>query len=154
MHLRSYTESDALATLHLFLRAIREQASHDYSAEQIDAWAHDDRDLLEWHQTREQANTQVAEIDGHVIGFIDVATNGYIDMLYVDPAHGRTGIASALLNWAKETAMASGADRLSTHASITARQFFKAHEFVTEQECTPTVRGVAMTNYRMTLALN
>ena len=152
--LRLHTDNDAPKSLDVFIRAVRETASNDYTAEQISAWANsDDRDRVAWTRSRAAANTQVAEIDGHLAGFIDVAADGYIDMLFVDPSRVRTGIASALLAWAETTARASGAVQLSTHASITARPFFAAHGFVVVEERKPVLRGIALTNYLMTAAL-
>lgn len=149
MLLRPYDQADAPASLELFMRAVRETASKDYTSEQIDAWADEDRDLAEWDRARAAANTQVVELYGQVVGFIDVSEGGYIDMLYVDPNYGRMGVASALLSWAIAEAQAAGANEMSTFASITARPFFAANEFTVDQERAPVVRGVAMTNFRM-----
>lgn len=153
MRLRDYRASDAVSTLEVFTRAVQVTASHDYSPEQIDAWVGADRSLTDWHGARAASNTQVAEVDGELVGFTDVSSTGYIDMLFVDPAHAREGVASALLDWARASATRSGAKGLSTHASITARPFFEGHGFVTEAERTPILRGVSLTNYRMILPL-
>ncbi len=154
MHLRGYQETDAAATRAVFTRAIRVTARRDYTSEQIDAWAGDDHDDAQWHSARAAANTHVAEIHQRLAGFIDVSAEGYIDMLFVDPAHSREGVASALLHWAETTAREAGALRLSTHSSITARSFFEAHGFVVDEELAPVRHGHALTNYRMTAALD
>ena len=154
MRLRGYEETDAAGTLAVFTRAVRVTASRYYNPQQIDAWANDDRDVAEWHRVRAAANTQVAEIDGRPIGFIDVSPEGYINMLFVDPDHLREGVASTLLHWADATAREAGAIHLSTHASIAARPFFEEHGFVVDEECTPIIRGIALTNYHMTFTLD
>lgn len=153
MYVRPYAESDALDTLDVFLRAVHETASRDYTAEQVTAWADIDRNPIAWHQTRAAANTQVAEVDGQIVGFTDLSADGYIDMLFVDPAHLRKGVASALIARAEATARATGIQQLCTHASSTARPFFEAYGFTVEEERTRVVRGVGMTNYRMRFPL-
>lgn len=153
MELRDYTDADAGATLDVFLRAIRVTAARDYSPEQVAAWAPDDVDPAGWGARRAAARTRVAVRDGVVVGFTDVDAAGYVDMLFVDPAAARTGVARALLDWAVRTARAGGATELTTHASVTARPFFAAHGFEVVAEQHPVRRGVTLTNYRMRRAL-
>src|SRR5680860_743598 len=52
MLIHAYTELDAVATLDVFLRAIRTTASRDYSPEQIAVWAPGDTDLTAWNTKR------------------------------------------------------------------------------------------------------
>ena len=61
----------------------------------------------------------------------------------------RRGVATALLAWARETAVHDGAHELTTHASRTARPFFEAHGFVVVREQRPVLRGVELVNYAM-----
>ncbi|UPT20067.1 GNAT family N-acetyltransferase [Thermobifida alba] len=154
MLLRAYSESDARETLDVFTRAVQVTARRDYSQRQVDAWAGPDRNLAHWHDARASTSTQVAVIDGRLVGFIGVSPSGYIGMLFVDPSHQRQGVASALLRWAREHARMAGAGELSTHASITARPFFESHGFAVDNVRTPTVRGVAFRNYQMSIQLD
>lgn len=149
LHLRPYRDEDAAATLAVFRRAIRGLASRDYTAEQVEAWASPDIDPDVWAQRRRARRTQVAEVDGRVVGFTDVDADGYVDMLFVDPGVARRGVGSALLDWARATATELGADELTTHASLTARPVFEAHGFTVVAEQRPVLRGVALTNFRM-----
>ncbi|MBU4213583.1 MAG: GNAT family N-acetyltransferase [Actinobacteria bacterium] len=145
--LRDYAETDGPGTLDVFSRAIRQTAARDYSPEQVAAWAGDDIDPEQWAARRRVARTQVAEADERVVGFTDVDERGYVDMLFVDPACARQGVATALMNWAAMTAAQLGAAELSTHASLTARPFFEAHGFAVVVEQHPVLRGVVMTNF-------
>jgi putative acetyltransferase len=147
--LRPYLDEDAVATLHVFRRAIRLLASADYTPEQLSAWASDEIDPEQWALARHTADTVIAEVDRRVAGFTDVTADGYIDMLFVDPDVARRGVASALLTWAAEHAAAGGATRLTTHASITARPFFERHGFTVDHRREPVLRGVTMVNYAM-----
>jgi putative acetyltransferase len=149
VQLRDYVDPDAEATLGVFLRAVRVTAARDYTPEQVRAWAPDDVDPAAWAARRAAARTRVAVRDGVVVGFTDVDAAGYVDMLFVDPAAARTGVARAQLDWAVRTARADGAAELTTHASVTARPFFAAHGFELVAEQHPVRRGVTLTNYRM-----
>ncbi|MGQ1840136.1 GNAT family N-acetyltransferase [Kocuria turfanensis] len=149
MELRPYRPSDAQATLKVFLRAIRLTASHDYTPEQIAAWADEDIDVDQWHAARDAAKTQVACDGEHVLGFTDVDARGYIDMMFIDPAYARRGVATALLEWAARTAASHGAPELTTHASLTARPFFEAHGFTVLAEQHPVRRGVELRSFVM-----
>ncbi|GEL97829.1 GNAT family N-acetyltransferase [Cellulomonas terrae] len=149
MILRDYGEKDGPATLDVFRRAIRLTAARDYTPEQVAAWASDEIDPAGWADRRRASRTRVAEVDGRVVGFTDVDERGYVDMLFVDPAVARRGVATALLAWAVSTARELGAAELSTHASLTARPFFEHHGFVVVTEQRPVLRGVTLTNFVM-----
>ena len=139
----------AQATLDVFLAAVRTTAAADYAPEQVAAWAPDDLDVEVWGRRRAALRTVVAEVDGRVAGFSDVDADGYVDMMFVAPWAGRTGVGSALLTWAHDEAVRLGATSMTTRASITARPFFEAHGFHVEQEHHPVRRGVTLTNYAM-----
>ena len=149
MILRAYDESDAEATLRVFLRAVRVTASKDYSPEQIAAWGSDDISLDVWAVKRLQTDTVVAVEGDEVLGFSDVDERGYIDMMFVDPAVTRRGVASALLDHVTRMAREHGAVELTTYASLTARPFFEKHGFVVVEERQPVLRGVSLTNFSM-----
>ncbi|GAB3702987.1 GNAT family N-acetyltransferase [Nocardiopsis oceani] len=155
MLIRRYEQRDAAATLDVFVGAVTETASADYSPEQIAAWAGPERpDLDRWNSARQKLETFVAEIDGTVAGFADVSETGYVDMVFVSPRAGRRGVATALLDQVRERALSRGNSELSTHASITAKPFFARHGFAVVEERHPVVKGVEMTNYRMVLDLD
>jgi putative acetyltransferase len=154
MEIRPYAETDARATLNVFLTAVTETASVHYSAEQIAAWARpDERDMDQWNSARKSLNTYVATIGPEVAGFSDVGDDGYIDMMFVAPRFGRRGVASALLAHLHDIAVGASASELYTNASITARPFFERHGFTVVTEQHPVIHGVEMANYRMTLPL-
>jgi len=154
MEIRPYAETDAPATLSVFLSAVTETASVHYSEEQIAAWARpDERDVDQWNSARKALDTYVATIGAEVAGFSDVRDDGYIDMMFVDPKFGRRGVAGALLAHLRSIAARAGASELSTNASITARPFFEQHGFAVVAEQHPITLGVEMTNYKMVLPL-
>lgn len=145
--IRTYVPEDALATLLLFTRSVREIARRDYSLEQVMAWAPGSLEVVEWNERRLSTGTVVCELDGAIAGFSDVSPDGYIDMMFVDPAFSRRGVASALLGRLLQDLPVP----LWTNASITARGFFESHGFEVVEEQRVELRGQVLTNYRMRL---
>jgi putative acetyltransferase len=152
--IRPYARADADATLQVFLASIRVTAASDYTPEQVAVWARDDIDVEAWGERRAALHTAVAAVGGRVVGFTDVDAQGYIDMMFVDPSVGRSGVGSALLRWVRDEALRFGAASLTTRASLTARPFFAVHGFEVVQEHHPVRRGVTMTNFAMSRALH
>jgi putative acetyltransferase len=138
-----------MATLDVFNRAITVTASRDYTAEQISAWTASHVTVHEWSAQRMSAHTWVAEIGTTVVGFTDVDETGYIDMLFVDPDHGRRSIATALLAHVLEVAQANRTEELTVNASVTARPLFERHGFTVTTEQRVERQGVTLINYRM-----
>jgi putative acetyltransferase len=156
VRIRPYQDHDAAATRAIYGRAIHTTAAAYYSEKQLDAWAPRDLDaddLDAWAARRAAARTLVAVEDDHAAGFSDLVDGTLLDMLFVDPRFGRRGVASALIRSIIALAEASGAPSLEAHASLVARPVFERHGFVVVAQQTPVVRGVAMTNFKMCLAL-
>ena len=102
INIRPFTAVDAVLTLNVFQRAIRTAAAADCSSEQIAAWAPATVDTDTRLERRSQLNTVVvAVVDDPIAGFADVSASGSIDLMFVDPAVGRCGIATALRLWAR-----------------------------------------------------
>lgn len=152
--IRPYVSADAAGTLEVFLSAITETASADYSPEQVEAWASPaERDPDTWSVAMLAREGFVADIGGTLAGFSDVGPTGYIDMLFVAPRFLRRGVASALVAEAERRARVDGVDALTTDASITARPVFEHLGFVVEREQHPVRHGVELTNFRMRKSL-
>jgi putative acetyltransferase len=147
--IRDYEPGDLDAVIDLFTRAVREVAIHDYSAGQVRAWAPDEPDRAAWAARRASRPTFIAEIEGAVAGFSDLEPHGHVDMMFVHPHWQGRGVASALLTHVETRARAAGLCRLTTEASLTARPFFARRGFVVLAEQTVSLRGQAMTNFRM-----
>ena len=145
---RSYVPRDAEATIDIFLRAIREVASKDYTPDQVDAWAqvesHDG-----WARRRVSRPTWIATVNGNPAGFSDLEPSGHLDMMFVHPRYQGLGVASILLRTVEVAAHNQGLPRLTTEASLTARPFFEARGFdvVAAQEVQK--RGQMLRNFLM-----
>ncbi|EOA1825982.1 GNAT family N-acetyltransferase [Raoultella planticola] len=143
LKIRPYRDDDFTALGTIFLRAVQETASHDYSPRQIAAWAQIDE--ARWRHKMRDSRMWVAVIDLLPVGFIS-AVDRYIDLLFVAPEYGRRGIASALL---QELFAQIPHGSLTVDASITAKPFFARHGFRVEEEQQVAVRGETFINYRM-----
>ncbi|KQX07765.1 hypothetical protein ASC59_08540 [Leifsonia sp. Root1293] len=137
----------------VFQRAVRITAAADYEPEQIAAWAAD-LDIAAWAHRRAAAETWVAEQDGVVVGFSDLSKSGYIDMMFVDPAAARTGVATALLSHLLHLAIGRDIPELTVNASATARPFFERGGFQVETVQEVERNGVILHNFRMRAPVN
>ena len=141
--IRAYSEDDFPALCAIFLRAVRETASRDYSPAQIAAWAQVDESR--WRQKLADSQVLVAVIDNQPVGFI-TAVNDYIDLLFVSPDYARRGIGHALIG---AVCASLPGKILSVDASITARSSFLRQGFRVVAEQRVESRGEWFTNYRM-----
>ena len=141
--IRAYLEDDFPALCAIFLRAVRETASRDYSPAQIAAWAQVDE--FRWRQKLADSQVLVAVIDNQPVGFITVV-NDYIDLFFVSPDYARRGIGHALIG---AVCASLPGKILSVDASITARSSFLRQGFRVVAEQRVESRGEWFTNYRM-----
>lgn len=141
MILRAYRGSDLPAILSLFRDTVHTVCARDYTRPQLDAWAPAEPDAAAWDASLRAHRTLVAEENGSILGFADLAEDGYLDRLYVHRDWQGRGVASALC------AALPGARR--THASITARPFFERRGWHVVREQRVERRGVALTNFVM-----
>ncbi len=144
---RPYRPGDLDAVIAIFLGAIREVAARDYDPPQIDAWARADRD--EWAAKRLDRPTWLALVGREPAGFADLEANGHLDMMYVHPAHGGAGVATALLRTVEAAAREQGLKRIFTEASLTARPFFAKRGFKTVAKQTVERGGQRFINFKM-----
>lgn len=143
LKIRAYEDGDFPVLCTLFLRAIKETASADYSPRQIAAWAQIDEER--WRQKLAASRVLVAINDALPVVFM-TAVDDYIDLLFVCPDHSRQGVASALLN----TLLMQLPERVYTvEASMTAKPFFEHHGFMVMKQQEVEVRGERFVNYRM-----
>ena len=146
MHLRPYRPPDLPALLDLFYQTVHTVCSRDYTAAQLDAWAPAAPDTAAWREKLGRGTTLVAEEAGVILGFGTVLPDGYMDLLYVRRSHQRRGVGTALCDFLE---FQYPAERLTVHASKTARPFFEHQGF--RLLCPQQVmrQGQTLTNYIM-----
>ena len=145
MTLRNYQPSDCRETARLFYETVHTINARDYTREQLDAWAPENQDLGEWNRRFLEHRSVVAVDQGQILGFGDLAPDGYLDRLFVHKDFQRQGIASAICQYLEQ----DFAGTITTHASITAKPFFLARGYQVVREQQVCCRSVWMTNYVM-----
>lgn len=150
LRIRAHTPADAGITRSIFLESVVLGAAHDYTPEQLRAWASpSERPVAAWDVDRKRADSLVATIGHRVVGFVDPAKCGYVDMLFVSPHFLRLGVASALMAEVEKRARAEQVVMLWSNVSITARPFFDAKGFFEVDTQYPVIHGVTLKNFRM-----
>src|SRR5699024_10461668 len=94
----------------------------------------------------EETKEEKQDFGKRLLGFGDIDSTGYLDRLYVHKDHQRQGIASAICD---ELERAVPAEKITTHASITAKPFFlkRGYRVVLEQQVERG--GLLLINYVM-----
>lgn len=145
MHIRTYQDTDLKMILDLFYNTVKTINSNDYNAIQIQAWLSGVEEEA-WHQSLAQHHSYVAIDNNQIVGFGDIDDAGYVDRLYVHKEYQGRGIASALLYKLEHSVHTL---TITTHASITAKEFFlsKGYQVIKFQQVER--QGVLLTNYIM-----
>ncbi len=133
----------------IFVRTITSTCGDDYSTREIAVWTSSSKKTGRWHELVTDQHTVIIEVDGETAGFGSVKLIDYIDFMYVLPDYQGQGIAKALLQHLTEWAVEMGAAELYTHASITARGFFKGQGFSVMYRNEVKKDGVTLVNYAM-----
>lgn len=150
MEVRRYREKDCSEILKLFYETVHSVNRKDYSAVQLDAWADSSADAEAWNLKLMEHTTYVAVEKGRITGFGDIAPDGFLDRLYVHRNCQSQGIGSAICDLLEN---AVKAEKIITHASITAKPFFenRGYQVVRSQEVER--KGVFLKNYVMEKSL-
>lgn len=145
MQLRPYRTQDYPALAGLFYDTVHTVNARDYTPPQLEAWADGHVDLAAWDRSLSERHSLVAVWDGVIVGFGDMASDGYLDRLYVHKDYQGRGIATALCD-ALEQAVPGP---YTTHASITARPFFEHRGYRVVREQQVERKGILLTNFVM-----
>lgn len=145
MEIRNYRPADCEEMANLFYRTVHTVNAKDYTREQLNAWATGRVDLEQWNRSFLSHLSLVAVEDRTIVGFGDMAPDGYLDRLYVHADHQGQGIATALCDLLEQSVTGS----VTTHASITAKPFFEKRGYTAVKEQTVERMGVLLTNYVM-----
>lgn len=146
MFIRKYEVSDCKYITQLFYDTVHCVNAKDYTKEQLDVWATGKVDLDEWNKSLSEHYSVVAVEDNKIVGFGDIDQTGYLDRLYVHKDYQHIGIATAICD---ELENAVTAERIETHASITAKQFFTGRGYKVIKEQAVVRQGIVLKNYVM-----
>ena len=144
MLIREYISSDCERLAELFFQTIHTVNAKDYTQEQLNVWAIGNVDLSIWNNSFLEHYTLVALENNAIVGFGDIDNTGYLDRLFVHKDYQSQGIATALCD-----RLEAGYDRITTHASITAKQFFmnRGYRLIKEQQVVRN--GISLANHVM-----
>lgn len=144
--IRKYSSSDCKYLAELFYQTVHTVNAKDYTKEQLDVWATVCVELEKWDQSFSEHYTVVAVENGVIAGFGDIDESGYLDRLYVHKDYQNQGIATAICD---ELEQSVRADKITTHASITAKPFFELRGYKVVREQQVIRGGIPLTNFVM-----
>lgn len=144
MVIRDYAPSDCESITKLFYDTVHAVNIRDYTQEQVNVWATGIVDLSAWNKSLSEHYTLVAVENDTIVGFGDIDYTGYLDRLFVHKNYQGQGIATALCN-----KLESNLEKVTTHASITAKPFFLQRGYTVIKEQQVLRDGIYLTNYVM-----
>ena len=150
-----YRPGDLEGLIRLFYETVHTVNPRDYTKEQVDAWAPSPEgvDREAWGQSLAAHYTLVARRGGEIVGFGDMDPTGYLDRLYVHKDFQGRGVASALAEALEGYAYGLGVEKITVHASRTARPFFEKRGYRVLFAQQVERRGVLLENFAMEKAL-
>lgn len=143
--IRKYKSSDCQEIAELFYNTVH-SIKKDYTQEQLDVWATKNIDIEKWDTSFLKNYTVVAESNGIIVGFGDIAEDGYLDRLYVHKDFQRMGIATMICDKLENKVKGKP---LYTHASITAKPFFIKRGYKVIKQQLVEREGILLENYVM-----
>ncbi len=146
MELRKYQTEDCEKLAQLFYNTVHYVNAKDYTKEQLDVWATGNIELNKWNISFLEHYTIVAIDCGIIVGFGDIDYTGYLDRLYVHKDYQHMGIATMICNKLEEK---NCTNKITTHASITAKPFFEKRGYQTIKQQKVERNGIYLTNYVM-----
>lgn len=155
VRLRDAVPGDGAALSALYAAAVRGQGAQSYNPAQIEAWAGltPTGENLEARLADGRIRLVAMDADGRPLGFVDLESDGHIDLLYVAPDAGGRGLGRALLEAAERQARDAGLVRLYAEASERARATFEAAGFGVTARRDFEVAGVPIHNWAVEKAL-
>lgn len=129
----------------LFRNTLNTINAKDYTKAQRDEWAKG-ADWEKWNQSLQEHYSIVMIDNQTIVGFEDIDKTGCIDRLFVHKDYQRKGIATAICNNLEQSV---NVDKLTVHASVTARLFFENRGYKIIKEQKIIRNGIGLTNYLM-----
>ncbi|MFP2769313.1 GNAT family N-acetyltransferase [Oceanisphaera sp. KMM 10153] len=147
--IRRYEETDAHELLALFYHTVRNVNIRDYSQAQVEVWAPDNLDIDIWKRKMRSISPFIAEIEGDIVGYIDLQESGLIDHFFCHYKYQSQGIGRSLMEHVFNIGKSRGITRFHSEVSITARPCYERLGFQVVKEQIVDIRGEKMRNYIM-----
>lgn len=146
MEIRKYQNTDFDDIAKLFYNTVHSVNLKDYDKGQVDVWATGKIDQSRWNKSLLE-NYSIVAIEGkQIVGFGDIDKTNYIDRLYVHKDFQSRGVATTICD---ELEKQANGDRITVHASITAKHFFGKRGYKVLREQQVELSGIFLTNYVM-----
>ena len=149
MEIRKYQAEDLEEIVQLFYETIQTVNGKDYSQEQVEVWSNRCENLRKNKTFFEKLYTVVAGEGEKIIGYGNIDRTGYLDHLFVHKDFQNQGVATAICDELEQHAKKFGLQKISVHASITAKPFFEGRGYVLEKEQQVELEGVKLKKYVM-----
>ncbi len=149
MNVRKYLPGEEKYIWELYYETIHNINIHDYTNEQIEAWAPSDLDESVWTNKIIEIDPYVVVIETKIVAYADLQENGYIDHFYCHHEHQRKGIGSFLFSFLEQLAISRNINKLISDVSITAKPFFESKGFIVIKKQYLNMKGQFLENYKM-----
>ena len=134
----------------LFYETIQEINSKDYPKDEIDDWSSWRENVDRWAEEIEKFYFIIAKIDSKIVGIASLASDGYLDLLFVHKDFQRNGVAKSLLSEIEKKASEQQNDLIYSDVSITAKGFFEKYGFKVEKQQMKKSKEKELINFKMT----
>jgi len=150
LEIRQAESADIPDITRLFFETIQTVNSKDYTQEEIDDWSSWHLDYDKWKAKIIEQYFIVATFDSRIVGFASLATDGYLDLMYVHKDYQGQGIAGQLLSKLEKKAIEQNNREIYSEVSITAKAFFEKRGFCVKRKQLKKSRERELENYCMT----
>lgn len=155
MLIREARAQDAGRLGEIFYTAVQVGAAGAYDQDQRDAWAGQQPTAEAWAKRVDGLLTLVAQDDDALVGFVSMRMDdGYLDLVFVDPAFSRRGVFSDLSAVLENRCRAAGLARLWVEASDLLKPVLAKRGWDTLRENHVQRGDVTIRNWIMEKALN
>jgi putative acetyltransferase len=144
------TLADLKEITQLFYETIQEINSKDYPKDEIDDWSSWHEDVDRWAEEIAKFYFIVAKLNDKIVGIASLASDGYLDLLFVHKHFQRHGIAKKLLCEIEKKASEQQNELVYSDVSITAKGFFEKHGFIVEKQQMKKSKEKELVNFKMT----
>ncbi|WP_028865577.1 GNAT family N-acetyltransferase [Psychromonas aquimarina] len=149
LRIRHYLPGEEPLLRELLFNTVRNINCRDYSQAQVQAWAAEEYDPLEWQARIKSINPFVVTLKNEIVAYGDLQSDGYIDHFFCHYLHQKKGIAKALMRLLLRTGKDNGIKRFYSNVSITAKPFFEHFGFRIVKEQLVEMNGLVLKNYLM-----
>jgi GNAT superfamily N-acetyltransferase len=134
LQIRRYIPGEEGAIWAVYFGSTRNVVAKEYTPDQVQRWAPDSPDWESWAGACARTNPFVAVINGRLVGFAELESDGHINNFYCHHEFQRQGIGTALFRALEQEAIRLGLPALFAEVSTTGIKFFIAQGFDIEEE--------------------